>query len=372
MPKLNSSTILIAPLNWGLGHATRCVPLIRAMENLGANVLLASDGSALELLKTEFPHLPVFHLPSYRIRYQTNSMIWNIFWQLPRILYAIRAEQQAIEQLVQTHGIKGIISDNRYGCFSKSAYSVLLSHQIHLRASNAAFQWLANQMLRRALQKFKAIWIPDEAFEPNLSGALSHPPLRDFNCRYLGLLSRFKAVDATIETLSVPKIVQNPQAKIAVVLSGPEPQRTYLEQILMEQALALPHKFVFVKGKTHLSEHYFVAEHIEVIAYLNSTALNALVQSSDVLICRSGYSSLMDLAMMPGKRAIFIPTPGQTEQEYLAARYGASGQFVCQKQDSIDLQKALEAVEHTRGFSADQFDSSYFERVLAEWLQVLK
>ncbi|MFN0214268.1 MAG: glycosyltransferase [Saprospiraceae bacterium] len=374
----SSATILVAPLNWGLGHATRCVPLIRALEQLGAKVILASDGSALNLLKAEFPHLPAFQLPSYRIRYHTHSMIWNIARQLPRISYAIRAEQWATERLVHEHGITGIISDNRYGCFSRKVKSVILSHQIHLRVPNAALQWLANQVLRLAFRKFDAIWIPDTADETNLSGALSHPPLKGFDLKYIGLLSRFSTNDPNLSILNPSntsvsdKTVTNRPLSVAVVLSGPEPQRSYLEELLLEQALALPYKFVFVKGKTRIKEHHLVADNVEVVSYLTSPALGQLLHSSQVVICRAGYSSLMDLVALTGKKAILITTPGQTEQEYLGELVARKGLFICQKQEEVDLGDGLRAVEKTTGFLPQQFKDESFTSILEDWLYSLK
>ncbi len=364
MKLIFNSTVLVAPLNWGLGHATRCVPLIKALERLGAKVILASDGTALNLLKAEFPHLPAFQLPSYRIRYQTDSMIWNIARQMPRITCAIRAEQWATERLLREHGINGIISDNRYGCFSARAHSVILTHQIHLRVPNAALQWAANQVLRRALRKFDTIWVPDAATEPNLSGELSHPPLNGFDTQYLGLLSRFSED-------SPPAFAKISAGKVAVVLSGPEPQRTYLEQILMEQALALPHKFVFVKGKTHAKEHHIVAENVEVVSYLTSSDLNKLLRSSQVVVCRAGYSSIMDLVALGRKKAILVPTPGQTEQEYLGDFFARRGIFICQKQEKVDLKTGLQAVEETTGSFSQPTEIDLFEPILSEWLRDL-
>ncbi len=372
-------TILVAPLNWGLGHASRCIPLVRSLERLGARVLLASDGSALHLLKAEFPHLQAFNLPSYRIRYQTESMVWNIARQLPRITYAIRAENWATDRLVRDHGISGILSDNRYGCFSQHTQSILITHQIHLRVPNAALQWGANQILRRAFRKFDAIWIPDTAAEPSLAGELSHPPLQRFDTKYIGLLSRFKA---GVDTNKAPKqkngiqepdfSAQFPSIKVAIVLSGPEPQRTFLEQILLEQALALPYKFVFVKGKTKIKEHHFVAENVEVVSYLTSVELDELLRSSQIVVCRAGYSSLMDLAALAEKKAILVPTPGQTEQEYLGNALACQGTFICQKQEKIELETALKELVKTTGFSPGQFEMGAFEAVLEEWLKGLK
>lgn len=361
---IDQPTVLVAPLNWGLGHATRCIPLIKAMERLGVKVIMASDGAALNLLKAEFPHLPAFHLPSYRIRYQTDSMVWNLAKQLPRITYAIRAENWATQRLIHEHGISGIISDNRYGCFSARVQSILLTHQIHLRVSNAALKWVANRVLRLAFRKFDSLWVPDTANEPSLAGELSHPSLKGFNVQYIGLLSRLTATGQQ-------STVNNQQSSVAVVLSGPEPQRTYLEQILLEQALALPQKFVFVKGKTQFQEHHIVAENVEVISYLTSSELNSLLQSSQVVVCRAGYSSLMDLAALGGKKAILIPTPGQTEQEYLGEILSRQNIFICQKQDEVDLEKALIEVEKTTGFTQHKFAMDTFEPVLKAWLDSL-
>jgi UDP:flavonoid glycosyltransferase YjiC (YdhE family) len=350
--------ILVAPLNWGLGHAARCVPLVRALEKMGAQVLLASDGSALQLLRAEFPHLPSFAIPSYRIRYQSNSMIWNIARQMPRITYAIRAEQWATERIVQSEGVQGILSDNRYGCFSRRADSVLLTHQLHLRVPNGPLEWAANQVLRRAFRKFDHIWVPDVPHEASLSGALSHPRLKKFDIQYIGVLTRMRAEAAGREY------------DVAVVLSGPEPQRTFLEQILLEQAMSLPQKFIFVQGKTKTKSHHFAAENVEVVSYLTSQELNRVLAASGAVVCRSGYTSLMDLAML-GKKALLVPTPGQTEQEYLAAFLSEKNAFLSQKQENIDLESGLAQLEKTSGIPLGQFDSEDFLGPLEDWLRAL-
>jgi UDP:flavonoid glycosyltransferase YjiC (YdhE family) len=350
--------ILVAPLNWGLGHAARCVPLVRALEKMGAQVLLASDGSALQLLRAEFPHLPSFAIPSYRIRYQSNSMIWNIARQMPRITYAIRAEQWATERIVQSEGVQGILSDNRYGCFSRRADSVLLTHQLHLRVPNGPLEWAANQVLRRAFRKFDHIWVPDVPHEASLSGALSHPRLKKFDIQYIGVLTRMRAEAAGREY------------DVAVVLSGPEPQRTFLEQILLEQAMSLPQKFIFVQGKTKTKSHHFAAENVEVVSYLTSQELNRVLAASGAVVCRSGYTSLMDLAML-GKKALLVPTPGQTEQEYLAAFLSEKNAFLSQKQENIDLESGLAQLEKTSGIPPGQFDSEDFLGPLEDWLRAL-
>lgn len=351
--------ILVAPLNWGLGHVTRCIPIIQALHDMGAEVLLASDGGALRLLKAEFPDYPAFELPSYRIRYDSPNMVRNIAWQMPRILYAVRAEQWATERLVSQHNIQGIISDNRYGCFSRKAQSVMLTHQLHLRVPGRFLEWSANRIQRRALGQFNQIWAPDVAETPNLSGELSHGESAAHpDIQFIGPLSRMQAE------------MSEHEYDVAVVLSGPEPQRTYLEQRLLEQAMLLPQKFIFIQGKTRAKEHHYVAENVEVVSYLTSQELNKVLLASKYLVCRSGYSSIMDLAAL-SKKALLIPTPGQTEQEYLADFFGNQNIFLVQKQEEIDLETGLEKVAETSGFQPGQFATNAFFPYLEKWFKAL-
>jgi uncharacterized protein (TIGR00661 family) len=350
--------ILVAALNWGLGHATRCIPLIKALERMGASVFLASDGTALELLKAEFPHLPAFELPSYRIRYGHGNMVLNIGRQLPRIVYAVRSEQWVTERLIREHKIQGIISDNRYGCFSPTTPCVLLTHQLNLKIPNKLLEWGANRVLRLALAKFNTIWIPDTSEMPGLSGALSHGEQPHPDVCYIGILTRME------------KFQQPNEYEVAIVLSGPEPQRSFLENKLLEQAIALPCRCIVVRGKTNTKEHYFVAEHIEVVSYLTAHDLNEVLLASKAVVCRSGYSSIMDLAVL-GKKALLIPTPGQTEQEYLAGFLANQGYFLVQDQEKIDLEAALKQISATKGLPTDQFDPQAFETHLDAWVSSL-
>lgn len=353
--------VLVAPLNWGLGHATRCIPLIRAMNAMGARVILASDGDALRLLKAEFPHLTACELPSYRIRYASNNMVRNIAGQLPRILYAIRAEHRMCRYLTKKYRIQGIVSDNRYGCFNQKTNSVILTHQLNLRIPNRFLQWLTNTLLKRALQKFEAVWVPDGRQSPHLSGELSHPSPSSLPVYYIGPLSRMRRNNAVAVT----------DYDVAVVLSGPEPQRTILEQRLIEQALSMQDvHFIFIQGKTKTKEHHFLADHLEMVSYLTSGELNEVLLKSKAIVCRSGYSSLMDLAAL-GKKALLIPTPGQTEQEYLADYFAAQGIMPMQRQKEIDLEKGLQALEASTGFG-EAAGKTTFEPILQNWLDRVK
>ncbi|MBK9337010.1 MAG: glycosyltransferase [Lewinellaceae bacterium] len=347
--------ILVAPLNWGLGHATRCIPLIQELERMGAEVFLASDGVALHLLQAEFPHLPVFELPSYGIRYASSNMVWNIGKQLPRILWAMRSEHRETIRLVHKHGIQGIISDNRYGCYHTQANSILLTHQLHLRVPGLS--GLVNRLLHLAFANFNAIWVPDIAEAPGLSGDLSHGgAISHKDVRYIGILTRMQAYE------------HDPEYDVAVVLSGPEPQRTILEQRLLEQAMFMPHKFIFVQGKTQAKAHHYISDNVEIVSFLTSRDLNDVLMASKVLISRSGYSSIMDLAGL-GKKAVLIPTPGQTEQEYLADFFARQNLFVAQRQDALDLDAGIRQLSRTSGLRQGTFPADAFVSALQVWLE---
>lgn len=318
-------------------------------------MVLASDGVALHLLRAEFPHLPIFELPSYRIRYDTSNMVWNIARQLPRILWAIRSEKREIARLVRKYDIHGIVSDNRYGCFHPRVNSVLLTHQLRLRVP--IFSWLVNGIMRMAFAKFDALWVPDVADSPGLSGDLSHTTTSAAHdqVRYVGILTRMQAYE------------RPPEYDVAVVLSGPEPQRSILEQRLLEQAMFMPHKFIFVQGKTLTKTHHFVSDNVEMVSYLTSQDLNDVLMSSKVVVSRSGYSSIMDLAGL-SKKAILIPTPGQTEQEYLADLLAKQNLFVSQRQDALDLDGGIRQLSRTSGLRQGTYPTSAFREVLQQWL----
>ena len=348
--------ILVAPLNWGLGHVTRCIPLIRELERLGAEVFLASDGVALHLLRAEFPHLTALELPSYRIRYQATNMIWNIGRQLPRIVWAIRSENKETDQLVQKYGIQGILSDNRYGCFNSKANSVMLTHQLHIQMPSKLLAWPANKILHLALTKFDTLWAPDVEVAPGLAGKLSHGSSVHSDVRYTGILTRMQNYE------------RDPEYDVSIVLSGPEPQRSILEQHLMEQAIEMPHKFIFIQGQTQSKKHYYAAENVEVVSYLTSKDLNDVLMASKVIVCRSGYSSVMDLAGL-NKKAILIPTPGQTEQEYLADLLAGQQLFVAQKQGAINLDLGIRQLTKTTGLRQGVYPNDAFKPLLKDWLE---
>ena len=337
-------TILVAPLNWGLGHATRCMPIIDELLLQGAKIVLASDGAALQLLKEEYPQLLAIELPSYGIHYKGSNMFLNMAPQIPKILRAIKLERQNLDSIIKKYRIDAVIADNRYGLSHKKLPTVFITHQLYIQIPQKGLQSIINKLNHRFIQRFDQCWVPDWEGRVNLSGILSHPKIND-KVTYLGGLSRFAA-----------KKIANPTKKydVIVVLSGPEPQRRILEQKIIEQAQQIDLEFLIVGGQMIQQEQKTrtAASHIEHRAFMKAAELATAIQESECVIVRSGYSTLMDLVALDSRKVLLIPTPGQTEQEYLAEYFGQQYGYQSANQANLQLQEAIGAMQ----YSAISFD----------------
>jgi len=323
----NHKKIFFAVLNWGLGHASRSIPLIQFFLDKGVDVVIGSDGQAFQLLKTEFPQLTFIKLPAYGIKYVSDNIMVNVGLNAIRANKAIKREHQVVSDIISKLEPDAIISDNRYGCFDYNIPSILITHQLWLITGYKISDLFVNLLYKRYLRNFNGFWVPDRKGKNNLSGISSHkfvPQQTD----YLGLVSRFKYKQ------------KSTSYDIIVVLSGPEPQRTKLEECILVQARKMPLKFLIVQGLTQRSDHFFIQDNIEVYSFLSSGVLVDKILESKLVISRSGYSTILDMISL-GKKAIMIPTPGQTEQEYLAKHLEANPQFLFFPQKGFDLQKSV-------------------------------
>ncbi|WP_378186326.1 glycosyltransferase [Aquimarina sp. W85] len=339
--------ILIAPLNWGLGHATRCIPIINALINEGYTPVIASDGAALDLLKKEFPSLETKTLPSYNIEYSKSASTFKIKMVLnsPKIARAIKAERKVIEDIVAMDHYHGIISDNRLGVRHKYIPSVIITHQLTVLSGNTT--GLSTKLHAKYIKKFDACWVPDMADTPNLSGVLGHPKKMRLPVTYLGPLSRF-------HYQNLPK-----DYDIMVLLSGPEPQRTLLENKLFKEFKQSDKRIVLIRGIIEDTHKIYTKNNITVHNFLTGKDLQNTINRSSLVIARSGYTTVMDLAKL-NKRAFFIPTPGQFEQEYLADRLRRNKIVPSCNQEDFSL-KYLYAVSSFKGLSSFSTDIDYRE-----------
>jgi len=324
----NKKRILIAPLDWGLGHASRCIPIARQLEAHGFEVILAASGRPLDLLMGEFPNRDFIKLESYNIHYpKSGNMAWSMISQSLKIWRGIRKENKILTQIIEDYKIDGVISDNRFGLYSKKVPCVFITHQLNIQ-SPILSQWIQNINFKY-IEKYDACWIPDSN-DHLLSGNLTNSNLPQINSHFVGCLSRFERLKKTEEL------------EILAVISGPEPQRTLFENILKKQLLASKKKALLVLGKTEDNSEKQI-ENLKIVGHLKSSELNQAMMNADVVISRSGYSTVMDLAKL-NKKAIFVPTPGQTEQEYLATYYYDKKLAFAMPQRTFDLSIALEKV----------------------------
>ena len=344
-PQAKRKKVLVAPLNWGLGHATRCIPVIRELLQQDADVIIASDGDALLLLKKEFPTLPFTVLPSYNIRYSSGILMpLSMLFQLPAMMRAIRNEHHELQSLIAANEIDIVISDNRYGMWSTHTKSVFITHQLSIRPPDLL--GFTAPLFRKInfgfIRRFGCCWIPDAGGNENLSGELSHGVKTPFRVEFTGPLSRFSN-EQTREDSALTY-------GLAVIISGPEPQRTAFEKLMTRQLSNISTRTLLVRGTDIDHVGTRTNGHVTTVNHLSSRELQKAINSSAIVVCRSGYSGIMDLAILQ-KKAILVPTPGQTEQEYLASYLEKKKICFSQSQHQFDLVKALEESGRYTGFN---------------------
>lgn len=341
--------ILVAPMDWGLGHATRCIPLIRYLLARGCAVWLAGEGRIEVLLRTEFPDLPFLPLPGYNIEYGRSrwDLLGKMALQIPKILDRIHKENDWLAGAVAEHRFDAVLSDNRYGLYHEDVYSVFMTHQLLIKAPFGSFGESVMQRFNYDfIEQFDECWVPDVAGESSLAGVLSHPPnLPAVPTTYIGPLSRFRRSREGVE----PR-------HLLVVLSGPEPQRTILEERLLEQLKDYSGPILLVRGLPGGEEETIETENLTITNHLDSAALQKAMDEAVLVISRCGYSTVMDLAAL-GKKSILIPTPGQTEQEYLSTHLMEQGLALCAAQDEFQLLPLLQLAE-VFPYSFTDFDHS--------------
>jgi len=336
--KTGSVKVLVAPLDWGLGHATRCIPVIYELLSQDAEVWLAGEGAQEALLKREFPELTFLYLRGYRMRYgnSRSGLLKAIVLQVPGMLSAIKNEHAWLQRAVAEHHFDAVISDNRFGLYHPAIPCVFLTHQ--LRIKNPFGKWSGNLLQNRNyrfINRFSECWIPDEEGEKNLAGELSHPSKKPaLPIHYIGFLSRMK---------NQPPCEQ--KGKLLISLSGPEPQRTIFENIIIRDIVHYHGRATIVRGLPGDANLIPSTNDIHFFNHLPTAEMNNEMEKAEFVIARSGYSTIMDIAAL-GKKSILVATPGQPEQEYLA-KYLAQKKFAIRvKQEQFSLGSVLERAAH--------------------------
>ena len=353
--------ILIAPLDWGLGHATRCIPIIKFFLRCNCTIIIASEGQSYHLLRAEFPTLQFLHLRGYRVRYANDKrfLLLKILFQVPKVLQTIIKEHRWLQSAINEHSIDAVISDNRFGFWSRLKPSIFITHQLQIKGPNKWIEWVLRKANYQHINKYKMCWVPDFKDEPNLAGLLSHPgkfPSIPFT--YLGPLSRFtKEENITIIY------------DVLFLLSGPEPQRSILEAIIYRQLKLYAGRALIVRGKPGEADKPKDFNQVTVINHLPGRELGEAIQASNFIVSRAGYTTIMDMIKLE-KKCIFIPTPGQTEQEYLANHLHQQNISIAIEQQNFNLGQALQAAS-IFPYQLPTYNMDGYQQVILQWLHQL-
>jgi len=356
--------VLVNPLDWGLGHATRCVPLVHELLRQGCEVFLGSTGLQRAFFSSEFPSLTQIEAPSYQIHYPAQG--WQMpFWlmsQLPRLRKLQNTEHLWTEKICREYDIQWVISDNRFGCYSHRVYSTYLTHQNHI-VFPSPFRRLeicGETWHRRQQRHFQEVWIPDFCGEGNLAGILSQAGLTPGFHHHIGPLTRF-APATPAERLQAPTL------SLLVMLSGPEPQRTLFEHSVLRILSTWQSPCALLQGKPGQAVPTQVPAQVQIYSHLPTPELRKLILQSSFVLCRSGYSTLMDLQAL-GSKAILVPTPGQTEQELLGRHLQADKQCGLVWQNELSVEALKRAMSQSQGFKAPASATNLLSSAISQTL----
>lgn len=313
--------VLVAPLNWGLGHATRCIPLVRRFLSEGHRVVLGGDGDSLLLLRKHFPELTTIPLAPLRLRYgKGRSQVWAMLRALPQLICSSMQDHRALRRYRRQYGFDLVVSDNRFGLYTSRTRCVYITHQLYIRLPRG-WRWLeplAHALHACIYNRYDEVWVPDFEDETrSLSHALSHrkgQPAKGQKAKisFIGPLSRFEGMDAQAEDTRF-------RASVVAVLSGLEPQRTLLEQELIRRYRDSEEQVLIVQGLVGRPRTVVRHGNMTIVPSLSDNEMRGALLHAQHILARSGYSTIMDLAALGLlDRAELIPTPGQTEQQYLA------------------------------------------------------
>ena len=325
--------ILVSVLDWGLGHATRCIPIIKSLKLNGAYITIACTPALQNIFEKEFTDVHFLPLPGYKIKYSKhkNLFTFSLLTQMPRLFWVLKKERSWLKKICNQYKFDAVISDNRFGFYHKNIPSVYITHQLYIETGNKILNQWAQKIHYYFINKFSECWVPDAAETPGLAGKLSHPEkLPKIPLHYLGIYSRFNKME-------LPKNID-----YLFILSGPEPQRSIFENLILKQITQFAEcKIVLVRGVPIGNEIKNTAENLMVHNHVPAADLAHLIQSAKQVVCRSGYTSLLDLVSI-NKSAYLIPTPGQTEQIYLAEYLNGKNGFSFDRQENFSLDQLSE------------------------------
>lgn len=340
----NSKTpkILFTILNMGLGHVSRSLPLINDLRSRGIQLYIGSSGRSLLFLQDEVQNTGFIELPDYELTYSQKGVSLPIlFSQIPSLLGKIHQEHNVIESVIERENINLVLSDHRYGCYSHQVPSIFISHQLRFITPPylRLFEFVGTGFNKWFHQKYDKVVVPDilKGSEGIISGKLSR---QDHDKKYFftGIMSSLYKMENCQQDID-----------ILISVSGPEPQRTIFEQIVRSQMEMMEGNIIVLLGKPESGVIEEPRGHLKIIHHASRKLMNDLLNRAKLVVTRPGYSTIMEIAEL-GKKALFIPTLGQTEQLYLAERLVKNGWFYSVSQNKLNLSKDIRIANKYPGF----------------------
>jgi spore coat polysaccharide biosynthesis predicted glycosyltransferase SpsG len=357
--------ILICPLEWGLGHATRMIPVVRKLQEMNNHVIIGSGEEHLNLFRNEITGLSYVLFPGFKPAYSRFlPQYLYLLFKIPSLLYYMIYEHIRLKRIISEYAVDVVISDNRFGLWNKKITSVYVTHmpRIPFPGFFKFLEPLGVLLHRQIIKKYSLCFIPDLPGDLNLSGRLSHNIKLPGNTRFIGILSRFSdAGKSTAENYTQPQ-------HNTVILSGPEPQREILKQKLITLLINKNPATIMFAGKPDKTGEISRDGNIVFYSHLPSVTMKEMIESSDFIITRSGYSTIMELVSL-NRSATVIPTPGQTEQEYLADYLSEKGWFSTYKQREIKDGILLSTERNVRHDEINRQSSILLTNALKELLK---
>lgn len=337
--------ILYGVYHWGLGHATRSLGLIRALIERGdAVTIVVAPGPGMRLLQSELGDACEFYpfrdTPAPFSRYPAIFYL-RMTAAMPWVLAGYRREHRLADKLVAERHFDCVVSDSRLGLWSQAVPSYCIFHSIHQRVP--FFSHFTERFVERGqrdlLKGFTKVLIPDVEENGGLSGWLGHDPVFDWGegrLVYIGPLS------------SVPRMDVEQDIDVFFSVSGIEPQRGLLEQLVLQALPKLSGKIVVTLGRPKDGGECREVAGATVYGYLDRKHQAEMLNRAKLVMTRSGYTTLMELAGI-GRRALFVATPGQSEQEYLAEFHRERGHVWSVEQKHLDIPRDLERARAATG-----------------------
>jgi hypothetical protein len=341
------------------------IPVARKLLDMNQNVFIASGEEHLNLFRSEVPGLTYIEFPGFKPGYSRHLPQYiPLLLKTPQLLFHICREHHRLKSIIKDYSIDVVISDNRFGLWNRNIRTVYVTHMplIPFPRPFQFLEFIGVALHRLIIKRYSLCFIPDLPGATNLTGRLSHDLKLSGNVRYIGILSRFPVKDEHVIG-NLAGLQHN-----TIILSGPEPQKSIFREKLLSLFMDSDILTLILEGKPGKGTEVVMSERFAFCNHLQSPGMQQVIRSGEKIITRAGYSTIMELASL-NKSALLVPTPGQTEQEYLADYLSLKGLFTSCRQDELKPGLLINPSETAYPGDLNEASKMLLEKALGELLE---